>query len=391
MKNFIVHKAKTGLLFLFFGLLAQSGWGQTSYTSTSATNAWNASRWNNSSDASPYTSAFTANNAVNFTSGTYNFAGMGATVFVGNVSVASGVTVNFASTGSTFSTNGNVRTFDIASGGLFNFNSQNISTGTLGFIKSGGGTLYISSGSAYTGGFTLDAGTMVIGGVNALGSGGTLSFNGGTLCASSTKDLSSKFTSITVGGNVQFGEVAANAPFASTGSNITFSNNMSLGSSLRTLTLGGSGTITFGGVISNSGSNGLTFTANSNGTGRFDITGTNTFSGPVNINGNGTGVAEVRFTSDGSLGNTSNTININGGRLSMLSGASYTLTSGRGIQVGNISGTSISTPGATGVLTYNGVISDLSGATPGAWAKQGSGKLSLGGVSTYLHWCYFHK
>jgi hypothetical protein len=29
MKNFILHQAKTGLLLLFFGLLAQSGWGQT--------------------------------------------------------------------------------------------------------------------------------------------------------------------------------------------------------------------------------------------------------------------------------------------------------------------------------------------------------------------------
>ena len=34
MKNFIVHQAKTGLLFLFFGLLAQSGWGQTTIYST---------------------------------------------------------------------------------------------------------------------------------------------------------------------------------------------------------------------------------------------------------------------------------------------------------------------------------------------------------------------
>ena len=34
MKNFILRKAKTGLLFLFFGLLAQSGWGQTTIYST---------------------------------------------------------------------------------------------------------------------------------------------------------------------------------------------------------------------------------------------------------------------------------------------------------------------------------------------------------------------
>ncbi|MEY2691844.1 MAG: putative signal peptide protein, partial [Bacteroidota bacterium] len=33
MKNFIVHQAKIWLLFLFFGLLAQSGWGQVNISS----------------------------------------------------------------------------------------------------------------------------------------------------------------------------------------------------------------------------------------------------------------------------------------------------------------------------------------------------------------------
>ena len=77
------------MLFGVNGVIAQS------YTSTSASSAWNASRWNNSTDAAPYTSTFTANNAASFTSGAYTFAGMGATVNVGNVTVASGVTVNF--------------------------------------------------------------------------------------------------------------------------------------------------------------------------------------------------------------------------------------------------------------------------------------------------------
>jgi autotransporter-associated beta strand protein len=372
-----------GLLALFLVVMGMGvSWGQTSYTSTSATSAWNAARWNNSSDASPYTSTFPSNNAASFTSGTYNFAGMGAVIFVGNVTVASGVTVNFASTGSTFSTNGNVRTFDIGSGGLFNFNSQAVSTGTLGFIKSGSGTLFISGGSAYTGGFTLNAGTMVVGGVNALGTGGSLSLNGGTLCASSTKDLTAKFSSITIGGDVQFGEITGNIALAAGASNLTFSNNMSLGSSLRTLTLGGSGTIAFGGIISNTGSNGLTFTANSNGTGRFDITGTNTFTGPVNINGNGTGVAEVRFTTDASIGNSTNTITIDGGRFGIVSGGTVTIASTRNIAVGSTTGTSITAPGSTGALTYNGVIADKSGST-GILSKQGSGILSLGGVSTY--------
>src|SRR6185436_1392022 len=128
----------------------------------------------------------------------------------------------------------------------------------------------------------------------------------------------------------------------------------------------------------------ITFTDNANGTERFDITNAaNTFTGPININGDGgNGVAEVRFTSDGSFGNTTNTININGGRLATANAATYTLTSTRGIQVGNTAGTSISVTGA-GTLTYNGVIADLMGATPGALVKQGAGTFSLGGVSTY--------
>lgn len=74
----------------FFALAAASlgsAMGQTSFTSTSATTAWNANRWNNSTDGPTYTLAFTANNAVNFTSGSYTFAGMGAATNVGNVTV----------------------------------------------------------------------------------------------------------------------------------------------------------------------------------------------------------------------------------------------------------------------------------------------------------------
>ncbi len=65
--------------------------GQTSYTSTSSSGAWNTSRWNNTSDAAPYTSAYTANNNANFTSGNDSIAGMGGTVNVGNITLVSNV------------------------------------------------------------------------------------------------------------------------------------------------------------------------------------------------------------------------------------------------------------------------------------------------------------
>jgi autotransporter-associated beta strand protein len=362
--------------FLFFLLMCSMASAQTSYTSTTATTAWNAARWNNTADAAPYTSTFTANNAVSFTSGTYTFAGMGVTTNVGNVTVASGVTVNFASIGSTFATGGNVRTFNIGSGGLFDFQGQAISTAAgTGFIKSGDGVLALS-GAAYTGGFTLNAGAVILRGVNAMGAGGALTLNGGTVAGSGNRDLTGKYTSITLGGNVQFGEMSTNVALANSTANLTFSNNMALGAATRTLTLGNGGNVAFGGVISNT-SGGITFAATAGGTGRFDITNAaNTFTGDITVTG-----GEVRFTADGSLGNATNNIIIDGGRFATLNAASYTLGAGRQIFVGDAAGTSISTPGA-GVLTYNAAIADKSGET-GTWAKQGAGTLALGGVSTY--------
>ena len=102
---------------------------------------------------------------------------------------------------------------------------------------------------------------------------------------------------------------------------------------------------------------------------------------------NGTGVAEVRFSTDGSIGTvpatvTANSIIIDGGRLASLSGSTITIDSKRGIQVGNTAGTSISAVGNGGSLIYNGIIADKTGVT-GSWAKQGAGTLSLGGVSIY--------
>ncbi len=366
---------------LFFFLMCGIGRAQTSFTSTTATTAWNAARWNNTTDAAPYTSSFTANNAVLFTSGTYTFAGMGATTNVGNVTVASGVTVNFASIGSTYATGGAVRTIDVGSGGLFDLNGNSVSTAAgTGFIKSGLG-VFGTGGGTFTGGFTLNAGTVIARGTTGLGSGASniLTLNGGTLASNNTRTFdNTRFGGgIVIGGDVQFGELATNVSLASSSANLSFANNVSLGSSTRTFVQGNNGTNTFSGIISNT-SGGLTFAANASTDGRFEITNAaNTFTGEIKING-----GEVRFTADGSLGNAANDIIIDGGRFSKASDATtVTLGAGRSIAVGDGVGTGISSPGS-GVLIYNGVIANKSGET-GSWAKQGGGTLELGGVSTY--------
>lgn len=355
--------------------------GQTSYTSTSATGAWNTARWNNTTDAAPYTSTYTAGQSVSFTAGNYSFAGMGSALNVGNISVASGVNVSFASIGSTFTTGGNVRTIDVAAGSLFDFNGQAISTAAgTGFIKNGLGILG-TGGGAFTGGFTINAGVVVARGTTGLGSGtgNSLTLNGGVLASNATRDFTDvRFPSgITIGGNVQFGELSANVALASSTANLSFANNVSLGSTTRTLTLGNNGTQTFSGVISNT-SGGLIFAANTGTDGRFEITNAaNTFTGNIAITG-----GEVRFATDGSLGNADNDIHIDGGRFAKASDATtVTLGANRLLFVGDTEGTSISSPGA-GVLIYNNAIADITGKT-GSWAKQGSGTLRLGGESTY--------
>lgn len=357
---------------------------QVSYTDPSATGAWNTARWNNTADASPYDANFTAGNNVAFTSGTYNIAGMGAAINVGDITVNSGVTVNFTAASSTFATGGAVRTITVGSGGLLDFSSQAFSTAAgTGFIKSGSGVLALT-GASYTGGFTLNDGTVIARGVNAMGNGAsnTLTLNGGTVASNATRDFSGRFGGgITVNGDVQFGEFVSNVALANDTANLTFSNNVNLGGDTRTFTLGNRGNMTFSGVISNGS---LIFAANPgaeasvSGNGRFDITNTaNTFTGDIVING-----PEVRFTANGSLGDAANNIIIDGGRLSIVSGGTVTISASRNIYVGEAAGTSISAPGATAVLTYNGVIADITGQT-GAWAKQGAGTLVLGGVSTY--------
>ncbi len=144
--------------------------GQTSYTDASVTTSWNSSRWNNSSDGPTYTSNYAPSNAVHFTSGSYSFAGMGATVNIGNITVASGVTVSFTANANTLATNGNIRTINVGSNSVFDLANQAVSTtaGT-GFNKTGLGTLVIGTGGGYNGGFTLSGGTMVADGVNSMG------------------------------------------------------------------------------------------------------------------------------------------------------------------------------------------------------------------------------
>jgi fibronectin-binding autotransporter adhesin len=358
---------------------------QISFTDPAATGAWNTARWNNSADAAPYSSTYTAGNAVSFTTGPYAFAGMGASLDVGNVTVSPGVQVTFPTIGSTYATGGLVQTVNVGAGGLFDLNAQSVSTAAgTGFLKTGSGVFGTGAGT-FTGGFTINDGTVVAKGTTGLGSGGsnTLALNGGTITANGNRDFANtRFPGgISVGGDVQFGAFAAAVSISSDSARVTFANDVNLGGARRTLTIGNFGNHRFSGVISNGS---LTFAAvpgaesTASGAGRFDVSNvTNTFTGDIEING-----PEVRFTADGSLGNSANSIVIDGGRFSKASDANtVTLGGGRSVFVGDTAGTGISSPGS-GTLVINAGIQDKAGTT-GSWSKQGGGTLELGGASTY--------
>ena len=343
--------------------------------------ALTASSWG-ASAAGPFTNAFTSGNIVDFAIA--NGTGTGGSITVGGINATENFTLT-SPTGTISNLSNGVITISVATGKTLDLSTENLSSSaTAGYVKSGNGVL-ATAGNTYSGGFTLNAGTVIVRGTNAMGGSATntLTINGGIIASNATRDLSSKYGGgITVGGDFQLGAFAANSALASDTANLTFSNNIALGNATRTITLGNKGTMTLGGIISGATGSGLTFNAVSgaestvSSNGSIAITGTaNTFTGPVNING-----PEVTFAGDGGLGNTANTLNIDGGRFTATT--SFTLTAGRGIQVGSTSGTSISTKGSGTTLTYNGVIADKTGST-GILVKQGAGALALGGASTY--------
>jgi autotransporter-associated beta strand protein len=347
-------------------MLAVSASGQLYWNTNGSTAGWTAANWSSTGSA-PFTTAWTpGSDAVFQATSKSTFA----TTTIGNVTVNDGgyiVTVTAAGTLTTSS----ISAFNIGTGDSLAWTGQTMAT-TNGFIKNGSGIWNIGSvTSSYTGGFTLNAGTIWVSANNSFGTA-TLSINGGNI-QSTTSSLAFAPTNIVIGGDFTLSGTKT----------VTFSGAVDLGASSRTITNSTtSGSRVFSGIISGSAGVGLTFAGSGGGT--IDITGTsNTFSGNITVTG-----AEATFASDGSLGAvpgtvTANSIVVDGGRLTLIPPAStsYTLNANKGIQVGATANTSISVK--TGLsVTYNGVIADKP-STIGVLAKQGAAIFILGGVSTY--------
>ena len=169
----------------------------------------------------PNSAAVTVNGALNFASG-------GGTETIG--SLAGSGTVSSVVAG----------TYRLVIGGSTNTTfggAINNGSGVVGLTKSGTGTLLLTGANGFTGGVTLNGGTLGAGSANAIGSSGAISFGGGTLqySASNTTDYSSRFSN------------AASQQYSidTNGENVTLASNLT--SSGGSFTKLGAGAVTLSG------------------------------------------------------------------------------------------------------------------------------------------------
>lgn len=237
-------------------------WGGTSGQS------WTSATWSSTGD-SPYSSPWVSGSHVVFS--TPGSLITGATTQIAGITANESVTVTPSGT---LGTGGTIATIEVAAGKTLGFGNQAFSSAIgTGFVKNGAGTLVLAGGT-FSGGFTLNAGTVGIGGVNALGAGGALHINGGTLQSSSVttaRDLSGKFAGgIHLGGNFAFAG----------GGSLRFDDVIDLGAGTRTITNSSAGSVTLAGNITGAGGTGLVF----GGNGSTVLSGANTYDGPTLVN-----------------------------------------------------------------------------------------------------------
>jgi len=222
-------------------------------------------------------------------------------------------------------------------------------TGNLALVKAGEAKQTLSGTNTYNGGTRIDNGTLALGSVDALGSTGTISMNGGTLqfSASNTSDY-------TTGSRLKI-EDAKIATFDTNGQAVTFANALALGT-------GSTGGLTLNDTAAIKGS--------------LTLSGTNTFTGGTRIDGGTLTLGHATNT----LADTG-AINVNGGVLALGTNTdsvgAVTLTSG------SITGSGAGTLTGSSYDVQSGSVSATLGGVAVALSKSTGGTVTLTGANTY--------
>lgn len=298
-------------------------------------------------------------------------------------------------------------------------------SGAGGLVKIGTGDLSLQGVNTYTGGTTINGGTLNITQDNQLGdANGSLILGGGTLRFSGVTDNTSRESKLTAAGgtfDIAGGSVLTHdgllfdsGSLTKTGNGtliLTQNNSYSGGTFINGGTLqvqsgtflgagGPTGDVTFDGGTLNmtsafnmsrelhlesgggtlqvsgnflnqigliDGTGGLTKT----GAGNLILQANNSFTGGLTVN-----EGRVSFSNDSKLGATGGELRLDGGTLQLLGTNSSALTE-RDTILGGDGGSLRVLAGSN--LTHNGVISGL-----GPLIKEGTGTLSLGGSNTYI-------
>ena len=290
---------------------------------------------------------------------TYNAstANFNALVLGGGIAVGNGTNASMvlgSAGGSGFIKLGNAnRVFDVGENANFTINwvvtSDTLSLG--GLTKNGSGTLTLNVGNPYTGGTTLNAGTLVLGhATNTLADTGTLTINGGTLSLGSNSDTVAALT--LTGGAI-----------AST-SGVLTASSYALQNGTVSAILGGSASI------------------NKTTAGTVTLSAANTFSGGITLGGGTLVLGNANAAGSGVINQTSGSSVLSidtGGTISNTMSVSNVLAR----QSATLNGT-ITVNNAT-FDVENGDTLTISGGVGGGGGvvKNGGGTLVLSGSNTY--------
>lgn len=328
-----------GLIAVFL-LAAIPANAQLYWRTDGTSGTWTGANWSNPASATGGTGWTADSNAIFNENSTLTFE----STQIGNLTVAAGKTATITAAG-TLGTSGNVRSFDIGTGAVLNWVSQDFSTASgTGFIKNGAGTWNMgANGNAYPGGFTLNAGTVVVTGAKAFGSG-AMTINGGTIESSDGNSFTP--ASLLIGGDFAFNKTGSSTATDTWGMPVNLNNGV------RTISQNATGAErVFSNVISNGG---LT----KSGSGTLTLSGANDYSGKTTVS---QGI--LKLSGGGSIAASSGIEIASGAELDVSGLSGWTVASGQKLSgAGTVKGSATvngrhapaGTQAVTGNLAYGG-------------------------------------